>query len=43
MYKVIDRQTGKLMGTYKTRTTARRKAEKLDQVYGGIRYLVMDI
>lgn len=38
MYNVIDRQTGKIVGTYKTLKTARRAVDRLDNVYGGYRY-----
>ena len=39
-YKVIDNQTGKVMGTYSSRKAASRKADKLDLAYGAIRYSV---
>ena len=37
-YKVIDRKTGTLMGTYGTSKGAHRKAESLNQDYGAHRY-----
>lgn len=40
MYQVIDNRTGQLVGTYSTAKRARRKADKLDLVYGAIRYSV---
>lgn len=40
MYQVIDKQTGKIMGEYKTAVSARRRADKLDNQYGGYRYFV---
>lgn len=39
-YQVIDLQTGKVVGTYKSRRMATRKADKLDLEYGAIRYAV---
>jgi hypothetical protein len=42
-YQVIDRQTGNVMGTYSSRTSASRKADKLDLEYGAIRYAVKAI
>lgn len=43
MFQVIDRQSGKVMGTYKTRSMAIRRADKLDIQYGAIRYYVKSI
>ena len=40
MYKIIDKQTKKVMGTYKDVKRARRRAEKLDIEYGAYRYMV---
>ena len=40
MYTVIDRQTGKVMGVYKTAQAARRRRDKLDLEYGACRYVV---
>jgi hypothetical protein len=38
MYQVIDRQTGNVIGTYKTRVSASRAVDRLDNAYGGYRY-----
>jgi hypothetical protein len=38
MYQVIDRQTKKVMGTYKTRKAAKRAVDRLDNEYGAYRY-----
>lgn len=43
MYQVIDRQTQEVKGTYKNRSTARNKADKLDNAYGAYRYCVKEI
>lgn len=40
MYSVIDRQTGITLSTHKTRRAATRKADRLDNEYGAIRYAV---
>lgn len=40
MYKVIDSRTGQVMGVYQTRHRATRRADKLDLIYGAIRYRV---
>lgn len=38
MYRVIDRQTNKVMGIYKTLRSACRAVNRLDNIYGGYRY-----
>lgn len=38
MYQVIDGKTGAVVGTYKTRKTAKRAVDRLDNIYGGYRY-----
>lgn len=38
MYQVIDRKTGNIIGTYKTRISARRAVDRLDNQYGACRY-----
>jgi hypothetical protein len=38
MYEVIDFQTKKRMGVYKTLKAARRAVDRLDNEYGGYRY-----
>lgn len=43
MYQVIDKQTGKVIGSYQDRKRARRKADKLDLEYGAIRYYVREV
>jgi len=43
MYEVIDRQTGKQVGIYKTHKTARRAVDRLDNAYGGYRYYARQI
>lgn len=43
MYKIIDKQTGLTVGAFKNRRTARNKADKLDNIYGGYRYYVVAI
>ena len=40
MYEVIDSHTGDVIGSYSTFKRARNKADKLDLVYGAIRYRV---
>lgn len=37
-YDVVDLQTGVVIGTYATRKRARSKADKLDLIYGAVRY-----
>ena len=41
-YQVIDNKTSEVVGTYKTRKLARRRADKLDLEYGAIRYSVRE-
>ena len=44
MYQIIDHQTGATIGKpYKNRTTARNKADKLDNAYGAYRYYVKEL
>lgn len=43
MFKVIDKQTQQVMGTYATRNRARNKADKLDMEYGAYRYYVKEV
>jgi hypothetical protein len=38
MYEVIDRKTGSRVGIYKTLRTAKRAADRLDNIYGAVRY-----
>jgi len=42
-YVIIDRQTGKIVGEYTNRKIARNRADKLDNQYGGYRYLVKEV
>jgi hypothetical protein len=39
-YSVIDNANGNKIGTYKTRQAAQKRADKLDNQYGAIRYEV---
>lgn len=39
-YQVVDKKDGTVMGTYGTRKGADRKADQLDNEYGGYRYKV---
>ncbi len=39
-YQVIDGQTKAVVGTFKTRAAARRRADRLDSEYGACRYFV---
>ena len=41
IYQVIDKKTKDVLGTYKSRKIAVRKADKLDNAYGGYRYGVV--
>ncbi len=43
MYQIIDRQTGAIVGTAKTRQTATRKRDRLDNEYGAYRYYVKEV
>jgi hypothetical protein len=40
MYQVIDLRTNQVVATRKSKTAARRLADKLDLEYGAIRYSV---
>lgn len=40
MYQVIDKQTGKVVGTYQDAKRARNRRDRLDLQYGAIRYYV---
>jgi hypothetical protein len=37
-YEVVDRHTGKVMGTYSTLRRALHRVDRLDNEYGGYRY-----
>lgn len=39
-HEVIDIQTGKSMGKYKSGRAAYDRADKLDMAYGAVRYVV---
>jgi hypothetical protein len=39
-YRVVDIQTGNVMGTFKTRRRANRQVDALDSQYGGYRFTV---
>ena len=40
MFNVIDKQTNQIVGTYATAKRARARCDKLDLIYGAIRYAV---
>lgn len=40
LYSVVDIMTGEVVGSYKNRKRASRKADKLDMEYGAVRYVV---
>lgn len=40
MYQIIDIQTKQVIATRATRIAARRLADRKDQAYGAIRYIV---
>lgn len=44
-YELIDGQTGIVLKTYKStqRVTARKRADKLDNIYGAYRYNVKPV
>ena len=39
-YQLIDTYNKQVLGTYKNRKLARNKADKLDNQYGAIRYII---
>lgn len=39
-YRIIDSRTGLCVGTYRNKLRARRRADRLDLMYGAIRYQV---
>lgn len=43
MYQVIDKLTKILKGTYKSRISARRAADKFDNKIGGYRHIIIEI
>lgn len=42
-YEVTDRHTGRVVGTYKSRTRAYRTADAKDLAYGAVRYTVRPV
>lgn len=42
-YDVIDKQTKQVVGSYKSRHSARRSADRRDTAYGACRYIVKPI
>lgn len=42
-YQVIDRQTQQVVGTFKSKQSARNKRDRLDLQYGAIRYMVREV
>lgn len=43
MYQIIDIQTKGIMGTYQTLRRAHARADKLDLIYGSVRYIVQRV
>lgn len=39
-YQIIDKQTGRIVGTYNNRIRARTRRDRLDNEYGAYRYIV---
>ena len=39
-FDIVDTHTKQIIGTYKNRLTASRKADKKDLEYGAVRYIV---
>lgn len=42
-YQVVDGQTGYIVGTYTNRKRARAKRDKMDLIYGAVRYRIETI
>jgi len=42
-YKVIDTETGRVVGFYSSPKRAHNKADKLDLIYGGYKYRVVSV
>lgn len=42
-YQVIDRHTGTIVGTFKSKQAARNKRDRLDLQYGAVRYSVREV
>lgn len=42
-YEVIDRRTGKVVGSYTNKTRARSRRDALDMQYGAVRYMVREV
>lgn len=42
-YQVIDSQTGAVVGSYQNKQAARNKRDRLDLVYGAVRYSVREM
>jgi len=42
MYKIIDNQTGLAISEHLTRKLAQNKADRLDNIYGAVRYIVQN-
>ena len=42
-YKLIDKQTGKTVGTYVRSSTAHKKKNERDNAYGGYRFTVKKV
>jgi hypothetical protein len=42
-FQVIDRRTGQVVGTFKSKQAARSKRDRLDLAYGAVRYMVREV
>lgn len=42
-HQVVDSRTGQVMGSYISLTRAHRAADRLDNAYGAVRYIVKPI
>lgn len=42
-YQIRDVRTGEVKGTYKSRSTANKKCDQLDNKWGGYRYSVTPV
>ena len=42
-FQVIDRRTGLVVGSFKSKQAARNKRDRLDLAYGAVRYTVREV
>lgn len=42
-YELIDSRTGAVIGTYRSRTRAYARADRMDAEYGAVRYVVRPV